>query len=104
MRTSIAIVTSGLLAAVMLGDAEAQTYQVPANAPANIKRSVESAARPAEQRAPRKTTVDPEDVSVLEPTSSAVLTLVTCYPFNFVGNAPQRFIVRADLISERPRG
>ena len=39
--------------------------------------------------------VKPEDVWVLEPTSSAVLTLVTCYPFYFIGSAPQRYIVRA---------
>lgn len=39
--------------------------------------------------------VQPEDVSVLDPTSSPVLTLVTCYPFYFIGSAPQRYIVRA---------
>jgi sortase A len=39
--------------------------------------------------------VSPEDVSVLRPTSSARLTLVTCYPFYFVGDAPKRFIVEA---------
>jgi sortase A len=39
--------------------------------------------------------VQPEDVSVLDPTPSQSLTLVTCYPFYFVGPAPQRFIVRA---------
>jgi sortase A len=39
--------------------------------------------------------VNPEDVSVLDPTPSRSLTLVTCYPFYFVGSAPQRFIVRA---------
>jgi len=39
--------------------------------------------------------VQPEDVWVLAPTSSPVLTLVTCYPFYFIGSAPQRFIVRA---------
>jgi sortase A len=39
--------------------------------------------------------VAPTDVSVLEPTTSATLTLVTCYPFNYIGSAPQRFIVRA---------
>jgi sortase A len=39
--------------------------------------------------------VDPEDVSVLDPTPTRALTLVTCYPFYFVGPAPQRFIVRA---------
>ena len=39
--------------------------------------------------------VEPEEVEVLEPTPAPVLTLVTCYPFYFVGNAPQRYIVRA---------
>jgi LPXTG-site transpeptidase (sortase) family protein len=48
--------------------------------------------------------VEPDDVHVLDPTTRPAITLVTCYPFNFVGNAPQRFIVRAELISERPRG
>jgi sortase A len=41
------------------------------------------------------TIVDPKDVSVLAPSKEPVLTLVTCYPFYFVGSAPQRFIVRA---------
>lgn len=40
---------------------------------------------------------NPDDVSVLEPTSSASLTLVTCYPFYFVGSAPRRYIVHASL-------
>ena len=39
--------------------------------------------------------LSPDDVQVLDPTSSPVLTLVTCYPFYFVGSAPQRWIVRA---------
>lgn len=39
--------------------------------------------------------VEPTDVHVLDDTGNPVLTLVTCYPFYFVGNAPQRFIVRA---------
>jgi sortase A len=47
--------------------------------------------------------VDPEDIQVLDPTTRSALTLVTCYPFNFVGNAPKRFIVRGELVSERPR-
>lgn len=41
--------------------------------------------------------VAPEDNSVLAPTSVPTVTLVTCYPFYFVGSAPQRFIVRAEL-------
>ncbi len=39
--------------------------------------------------------VYPEDVSVLDPTTTRSLTLVTCYPFYHVGPAPQRYIVRA---------
>jgi sortase A len=39
--------------------------------------------------------VDPSDVSVLAPTEGATLTLVTCYPFYYVGHAPKRFIVKA---------
>jgi sortase A len=39
--------------------------------------------------------VDPDDVSVLDATPARSLTLVTCYPFYFVGSAPQRYIVRA---------
>jgi len=39
--------------------------------------------------------VNPEDVAVLNPDGHEILTLVTCYPFYFVGAAPNRFIVRA---------
>jgi sortase A len=39
--------------------------------------------------------VTPDDVRVLEPSDEEVITLVTCYPFYFVGKAPQRYIVRA---------
>jgi sortase A len=39
--------------------------------------------------------VSPSDVGVLDPSTHEVLTLVTCYPFYFVGAAPERFIVRA---------
>jgi sortase A len=41
--------------------------------------------------------VTPDELSVLDPKPSAVLTLVTCYPFYFVGDAPRRFIVEARL-------
>ena len=46
-------------------------------------------------RVERTWVVDPEDVSVLDPTPAGSLTLVTCYPFYYVGPAPQRYIVRA---------
>ena len=39
--------------------------------------------------------VRPEDVWVLAPTAEPSLTLVTCYPFRFVGRAPERYVVRA---------
>jgi len=39
----------------------------------------------------------PDDVSVLQPSSKASLTLVTCYPFYFVGSAPKRYIVQASF-------
>ena len=41
--------------------------------------------------------VRPSDVSVLRSGTRSELTLVTCYPFDFVGSAPQRFIVQAEL-------
>jgi sortase A len=39
--------------------------------------------------------VGPKDISVLDNDSDDILTLVTCYPFYYVGPAPQRFIVQA---------
>lgn len=39
--------------------------------------------------------VEPDDISVLAPATQAELTLVTCYPFYFLGAAPNRFVVRA---------
>jgi sortase A len=46
-------------------------------------------------RVDRTWIVSPADVSVLDPTPTQSITLVTCYPFYFIGPAPQRFIVRA---------
>ena len=43
----------------------------------------------------RTSVVEPDDVWVLDTTPEPVLTLVTCYPFSYVGAAPERFIVRA---------
>jgi sortase A len=39
--------------------------------------------------------VDPDDLSVLAPSTESALTLVTCYPFYLVGPAPRRFVVHA---------
>jgi sortase A len=43
--------------------------------------------------------VEPENVGVLAVSADNVLTLVTCYPFAFIGNAPKRFVVRAKQVS-----
>jgi len=43
--------------------------------------------------------VEPTRTDVLDPTSEPSVTLVTCYPFYLVGEAPDRFVVRARLIA-----
>lgn len=43
--------------------------------------------------------VNPDDTSPLRPTGRSTVTLVTCYPFYYVGSAPQRYIVRAIAIA-----
>jgi sortase A len=52
--------------------------------------------------------VSPDETWVLDPSTGQTLTLVTCYPFHFVGAAPKRFIVRASRLNsqtgEGPRG
>ncbi len=42
--------------------------------------------------------VSPRDTSVLRSTDEPTLTLITCYPFYFIGPAPERFVVRATPI------
>jgi sortase (surface protein transpeptidase) len=42
-------------------------------------------------------------VYVLDSTDHPTMTLVTCYPFEFIGHAPQRNIVSADLLTEAAR-
>jgi sortase A len=48
--------------------------------------------------------VSPSDVDVLKDRDVPTLTLVTCYPFYFIGNAPQRYIVRATASGEGLNG
>jgi len=50
-------------------------------------------------RVARTLVVDPHDVSVLEPSAQPTLTLITCFPFFYVGHAPQRFIVQATQVA-----
>lgn len=47
--------------------------------------------------------VMPSAVQILKPTPERELTLVTCYPFYFIGSAPKRFIVHARQVSVTPR-
>jgi sortase A len=46
--------------------------------------------------------VRPTDVSVLRASAEPTLTLVTCYPFYYVGSAPKRFIARARQVAPGP--
>jgi sortase A len=64
---------------------------------------VTTADRILEYRVASTAIVRPEDVHVLDPTPQPTLTLVTCYPFTYVGNAPKRYIVQARLVSETSR-
>lgn len=41
--------------------------------------------------------VEPEGISLIAPPSEAIATLITCFPFNYVGPAPRRFVARARL-------
>lgn len=42
--------------------------------------------------------VNPSDTRVMNSTQGSTLTMVTCYPFRFLGDAPERYIVRAKLV------
>ena len=64
---------------------------------------VETLAGAASYRVTSIEIVDPSDVWVLAPTEADTVTLVTCYPFYFVGNAPQRYIVTAQAESVQVR-
>ena len=46
--------------------------------------------------------VKPKDVGVLNPAGYPEITLVTCYPFHYIGSAPDRFIVKARLVTADP--
>jgi sortase A len=56
---------------------------------------LQTPARTETYRVEKTWIVNPDEVSVRGPTPTRSITLVTCYPFYFVGSAPQRFIVRA---------
>ena len=49
----------------------------------------------------RKRIVPKDDKTVIVPTDNAVLTVTTCYPFEYVGSAPDRYILIADLVKRK---
>jgi len=51
-----------------------------------------------------KEIVKPEDVSVLNPTNDAELTLITCYPTYYIGPAPERLVVFSKLLPDESQG
>ena len=65
--------------------------------------SLTTADRTYRYRISKTLIVGPDDVYVLNPTEQPTLTLVTCYPFEFIGHAPKRFIVQATLTGEETR-
>jgi len=60
--------------------------------------SIESEGKAFRYRVVDRQVVDPTDTSSLDPTEKPTLTLVTCYPFYYVGPAPKRFVIRAELV------
>jgi len=58
---------------------------------------------PARYRVESVEVVGKDDTRALAPSREPRLTLVTCYPFHFLGRAGRRFVVRAALLDDRPR-
>src|SRR5262249_25510166 len=65
--------------------------------------TVTTAERLYTYRVSRTRIVAPSAVDVLDPSDHATLTLVTCYPFTYIGRAPERYVVVADLVSAEAR-
>jgi sortase A len=63
------------------------------------KISIEIVGHTYTYRVTDRRVVSPSDTRSLYPTPAPTLTLVTCYPFYYVGPAPKRFIIRAELTS-----
>jgi LPXTG-site transpeptidase (sortase) family protein len=70
------------------------------NVAANDEVTFETADASYVYRVESRQIVKPEDVGVLNPGRVPELTLVTCYPFEYVGSAPDRFIVKARLVTQ----
>ena len=70
----------------------------------NIRRGdmieVSTARKTLRYRVEEIKVVDPASMEVVQPTATPMLTLITCYPFSYLGAAPQRFVVRAAGLAE----
>jgi sortase A len=64
---------------------------------------LETAAGTKTYRVVSREIVTPKDVRVLAATPRARLTLITCYPFTYIGSAPQRLVVVAEPIGAKVR-
>jgi sortase A len=62
---------------------------------------LETAAGKFTYRVSDITIVSPNNTESLQPSQQAVLNLITCYPFYYVGSAPKRFIVHAEMVTSR---
>lgn len=62
--------------------------------------TVETEAGTFTYRIQKQQIVEKDDLSVVQPDDEPILTLITCYPFNYVGNAPKRYILTAKLDPE----
>jgi sortase A len=62
---------------------------------------IETAAGNFIYRVSEITIVSPNNTASLKPSRQAVLNLITCYPFYYVGSAPKRFVVHAEMVVSR---
>jgi sortase A len=58
---------------------------------------METAAKTYRYRVSAIEIVEPQNVGVLSAENKDELTLVTCYPFSYIGSAPKRFVVHAEV-------
>jgi sortase A len=74
-------------------------FRALSNIQQNDRIRFEMLGKTVEYRVVSTSIVKPDDVSVLDPGKDETLTLVTCYPFYYIGPAPKRFIVKATMDS-----
>lgn len=83
--------------AIILGHRET-TFGFLENIKVGDEVDIESLSNTYKFKVKRTYITTPDDESILAQKNNPSLTLVTCYPFNYLGHAPERFIVKLDLI------